>query len=80
MSLQEQIQQEIQDTIPQMIDDAIGNHTHNGTDSLQIQGQYLSQAPQPSVTLPSGGLVVDIEARQSIADIVSRLQQLGLIN
>ena len=76
--LQKQINDEINNLVPGMIEDAITSHTHTGGDSPQIQGQYLSQAPQPAVTAPSGGGTVDGSARASINEIISRLKQLGL--
>ena len=80
MTIDEQIQQVIGDIVPGMIEDSVTSHTHNGNDSQQLQGQYLSQAPQKAVTAPSGGATIDSQARQAINDLISRLQGLGLLN
>lgn len=79
MTIQEQIQNEIQSTVPAMIEDAVTTHIHNGSDSAQLQGQYLSQAPQNAVSAPTGGITVDAQARQAINDLISRLQALGFL-
>lgn len=94
MALTDTIQNEIQSTVPQMIDDAISNHFHDGNGSQQIQGQYLSQAPQSAMTtasagsLSSGGTailsnadaIILNNALTRIAELESKLQNLALIN
>jgi hypothetical protein len=37
-------------------------------------------APLAAVTAPTGGLTIDSESRTAIGDLISRLQNLGLIN
>jgi hypothetical protein len=80
MALLDDIDQEINNLVPQMIEDALTSQTHNGADSQQIYGGNLVSAPQPAVTAPSGGTYADTQARQAINDIISRLQALGLTN
>lgn len=62
------------------------NHRHTNLDApiidfdtLGIPSQ-LQQAPLGSVGAPSGGLTVDSEARSAINSLISRLEDLGLIN
>lgn len=94
MSLQEQIQNEIQNTVPQMIEDSITTHTHNGGDSQNIQGQNIVGAPQNPLTTATGGSLTSggtavlsnsdstilSNAITRIADVESRLRTLGLLN
>jgi len=60
------INQTINDTVPGMIEDSITSHSHNGGDSQQLQGQFLSQAPQ-SV---GGG---------TLTEVIQALINLGLL-
>jgi hypothetical protein len=46
---------------------------------LVLQGGQVVGAQQASVAVPSGGAVVDAEARTAIASLISRLAAHGLI-
>jgi hypothetical protein len=48
-------------------------------DKLVIGGQQVVGARAAAVPLPSGGAVVDVEARAAISALVSRLKGHGLI-
>lgn len=88
------IQDQIQQTVPQMITDALSSQTHNGIDGQSIQGQFISQAPQPAIVSASIGSIstggsavlstVDAtilnNALARIAALESVLQALGLLN
>lgn len=90
MTLEDQIQQEIGNTVPQMIEEAVTSHTHNGSDSATIQGHNLSMAPQSAITTATGGTAGATytsteqgllnNAITRIADLEKKLQILGLIN
>lgn len=94
MTQEEIIQNEINNIVPAMIEQAVSSHTHTGQDSQILQGQYLSQAPQSSLTtassstLSTGGAAVLSTADSTIltnailriAELESKLKALGLIN
>lgn len=61
------------------INPQLQRHTHNGIDSQKIPGKSIEKAPQNAVTTPSGGVTIDSQARTAINDIISRLQELGLL-
>jgi len=42
--------------------------------------QGLSSAPLAAITAPSGGITIDSEGRTAINLIISRLEDLGLLN
>lgn len=46
---------------------------------LIIAGAQSVGPPQPAIAVPSGGSVVDVIARQTISEIITVLQQHGLI-
>jgi hypothetical protein len=47
-------------------------------DALWIAGERVVGSRQPAIAVPSGGAIVDAEARSAIAHIVTTLQQHGL--
>lgn len=63
------------------------NHTHNGNDSpkislLEIEDKLLTNLDfdKPnSINNPSGGGTIDSQARSAISQIISALENLGLI-
>lgn len=73
------IQEEITNTVPAMIDEAISTHIH-GTNAQYINGYSLINSPQPAITAPTGGLTSDDEARTAINDILTLLRNLNLMN
>lgn len=50
------------------------------TTASTYNAMYGERAKQPTVADPTGGVVVDIEARTAINTIIDRLQALELIN
>lgn len=88
------IDAEIQAQVPQMIEDAVSTHTHNGTDSQNIQGQYLVSAPLVPITTASGGSLssggsavlsngdstILTNALTRIGDLEYKLQSLGFLS
>jgi hypothetical protein len=50
------------------------------TRRVTVGGVQVVGARQPAVAAPAGGAVIDIVARQSIAGIITALQQHGLIS
>ena len=89
------IQDQIQETVPQMIQDAINTHTHNGSDSAQLQAsQAIVGAPASAIPVASGGALstggsavlstadstILANAIARIAALESQLQSLELSN
>lgn len=68
---------------------AVERHKHNGLDAPQLDFDNLQNtpgilddlenAPLSSVAEPTGGSTVDSEARTAISTIITRLEDLGLI-
>lgn len=62
------------------MDTTVQNHDHNGVSSKKLDaGQAIVNAPQAAITAPTGGGVIDAEARTAINDILTALQTLHLI-
>lgn len=80
MTLIETIDNEIQNQVPQMIQDAITDHTHNGTDSQSLSIQSLANVPVASVATPTTGTTQDTLLRAAFSQLVVQLQQLGLLD
>lgn len=95
MTLTETIDNEIQNQVPQMISDVVTSHTHNGSDSPQLDpSQSIIGAPAQAITPASGGALstggalplqasdtaILANAIQRIADLESRLQALELLS
>lgn len=59
--------------------DKFEEHEHNGMDSKRIKGKNLLNAPQPAITVPTGGATVDAQSRTAITSIITTLQELGFI-
>lgn len=57
----------------------VGNIDMKVTELTEFQGRQIKKAPQAAVTAPTGGGIIDAEARTAINDLISRLQNLGLI-
>jgi hypothetical protein len=62
----------------------IPRHTHNGTDSGQIEFTDIKIFPEATITPPSGGDplltdAIDTQARDKINDILDLLQAKGLM-
>lgn len=54
-------------------------HKHNGIDSNQLEiKDSIIGCPQPAVVKPSGGSVVDAQAREAIDDIIDKLKTVGI--
>lgn len=53
-------------------------HTHNGADAPRVDGT-LTNLPQAFVADPSGGAVIDAEARTAINSILNILENTGLM-
>lgn len=54
-------------------------HKHNGNDSPKINGRDLVNSLQNQISDPSGGSVVDIEARAAIASMLDVMRAMGFI-
>lgn len=60
-------------------------HKHTGTDSYVIELEtlglpsQLTNAPEATITSPTGGITIDSEARTAINTIITRLETLGLV-
>lgn len=84
-ALQEQINQLIEafnsltaaSTIPNDVEQAFRIRLRNILSSLPTG---LQSAPLAAVTSPSGGATIDAQARIAIDAIITRLEDLGLIN
>lgn len=76
------IQDQISQTVPQMIDDALNGQTHNGSDSQQIFGGNLVSAPQPTVApiTTTGAFGVDPVTTATVNQIIVQLRALGLFD
>lgn len=67
------------------LEQAFQQHTHNGADSKKLRladlEGSLREITTPSATIsdPSGGMVVDSEARTAINAILDLLQNQGLM-
>lgn len=48
--------------------------------SLLVEGKQVVGARQPSITTPSGGSVIDLEARAAVSAIIATLMSHGLID
>jgi len=76
---------EIQNLIQQEVSKQVTNHRHTGTDALQIYGNNLHSAPQPSLTIASGGTLssggitnLSNADHTILANAVARLNQLEI--
>ena len=54
-------------------------HKHNGSDSNQLEAkEALVGCPQKVIIKPTGGTVVDIQARTAINDLIDKLKTVGI--
>jgi hypothetical protein len=89
------IQQEISDTVPNMIFDSISTHAHQGGESQTLDGSSaLLNTPQPALTTASGGALstgggavlstgdsaILSNAITRLNDLESKLRLIGLIS
>lgn len=61
------------------MDDNKKPHTHNGRDSLRVNLKDIRRNIQDHIADPSGGTIVDIQARAAIVDIIDALEALGFL-
>lgn len=54
-------------------------HTHNGSDSPQLEARSIVNVPQAAIADPSGGLTVDTEARAQLVLLLDSLRNIGII-
>ena len=64
-------------TIPFEVEQAIRARINNLLVNLPAD---LFNAPLNSITEPTGGVTVDIQARASLVTVITRLEELGLVD
>lgn len=63
------------------LEEKFRQHRHTGTDSVKLDIDFddLTIVKKASVSSPTGGATIDSQARAAIDSIITRLEQLGLI-
>lgn len=67
-----------EETIKQMIKAAVSNHKHTGVDAMKLEIKDIGMIQQPAISQPSGGTVIDSQARNAINQIITTLKNLNL--
>lgn len=61
------------------MDTTVQNHDHNGINSKQLSVRSLEKVPQVAISDPTGGAVIDIQARAQLVLILDAMREIGLI-
>jgi hypothetical protein len=71
--------EELRREIKQMIDEAIRQHIHSGTDARKVKLADTVYTPQDSIASPNGGATQDAQARTAIDSIITTLEHFNFV-